>query len=427
MHILTRRDWTALALIVVYSFIPAVVGLLRIPELLGGPAIAPPNPRAVVEPAPIILHILGSALFCLLGAVQFLPSLRRRRPALHRRLGRIAAAAGCVSALTGLWMTLVFAFPPELQGPLLYWARIALSLSMLGFILRAMVAIRARDIAGHRAAMLRAYAIGQGASTQAALFVIAMAVFDAELLGLPRDIAMALSWGINLAVAEALIRRRRALRILCLAFLAGGAAAAFGVDPSPLLAALAERATDSHTLRWAMLAAYIALLATPFVPGAELGLAILLLFGEAMAAPVYLATILALSIAFAVGRAAAGRAPAPAGTGQGRSPEIFGDGLASQRGRARLQTLARFRWLALIVLINTPGGAIVGGGGGVAMAAGYSRAFSYPAFLACICLAVAPVPALFLFAEHVAIGAHVDRWIDGLGGVQAMKAAAGRP
>ncbi|MDG4650656.1 DUF2306 domain-containing protein, partial [Roseibacterium sp. SDUM158017] len=109
-------------------------GLLRLPELLGGPMIIPPNPRAVIDPLPIALHILGSSIFCLVGAVQFLPSLRRERPALHRALGRVVAAAGCVSALTGFWMTVFYTFPDALQGPLLYWARVTLSLAMVVFI-----------------------------------------------------------------------------------------------------------------------------------------------------------------------------------------------------------------------------------------------------------------------------------------------------
>ncbi len=207
MKILTRGEWSLLAAILVYSFIPAVVGLLRIPELLGGPAVVPANPRATIDPAPIVLHILGSSLFCLLGAFQFLPSLQHHRTALHRTLGRIVAASGCISALTGLWMTLLFDFPDALQGPLLYWARTLLSLAMLGFIAWAVVEIRSRNVGGHRAAMLRAYAIGQGASTQTALFVVAMAFFGTELVGFPRDVLMLLAWLINIAAAEILIRR----------------------------------------------------------------------------------------------------------------------------------------------------------------------------------------------------------------------------
>jgi len=125
MRMLTRSEWAFLATILVYSFIPAVVGLIRIPELLGGPTVVPANPRAIIDPAPIILHVLGSSIFCLAGAVQFLPSLRRLRPALHRRMGRIVAGAGCISALTGLWMTLFYPFPDALQGPLLYWGSTA--------------------------------------------------------------------------------------------------------------------------------------------------------------------------------------------------------------------------------------------------------------------------------------------------------------
>ena len=212
MNFLNRPEWAFLALIFLYSFIPAVVGLLRIPELFGGPLIVPPNPRAVIDPVPIALHIVGSSVFCLAGAVQFLPSLRRHRPARHRSLGRVVAAAGCVSALTGLWMTVSYAFPDALQGPLLYWARATLSLAMVAFIAWAIVAIRRRKLATHRAAMLRAYAIGQGASTQTALLLIAMIFMKTESLSLNRDALMVGAWVINLAVAELLIRRTVATR-----------------------------------------------------------------------------------------------------------------------------------------------------------------------------------------------------------------------
>lgn len=207
MNFISRRDWAFLALISLYSFIPAVFGLLRIPELLGGPPIIPPNPRAVIDPMPIALHILGSSVFCLAGALQFLPSLRRHRPALHRTLGRIVAAAGCVSALTGLWMTVSYSFPQALQGPLLYRTRVTLSLAMVALIAWAIVAIRSRQLAKHRAAMLRAYTIGQGASTQTALGLIAMALLDSEPLGFSGDILMVGAWVINLMVAELLIHR----------------------------------------------------------------------------------------------------------------------------------------------------------------------------------------------------------------------------
>lgn len=176
--------------------------------------IIPPNPRAVIDPVPITLHILGSSIFCLAGAVQFLPSLRRHRPAVHRSLGRVVAAAGCISALSGLWMTVSYPFPEALQGPVLYATRVTLSLAMVAFIALAVVAIRSRNVNAHRAAMLRSYAIGQGASTQTALFLIAMIFLTAEPLGFARDLLMVSAWVINLVVAELLIRRVVATRAI---------------------------------------------------------------------------------------------------------------------------------------------------------------------------------------------------------------------
>lgn len=202
MASLTRGEWIFLALVLIYSFIPAFGGMLRVIELVGGPDIVPANPRALSAPAPIVLHVIGSFVFCIIGAVQFLPSIRRRLPLVHRMLGRIVAVAGLLSAGTGLWMTLVFTFPEALQGSLLYWARIVLSLSMAGLIVYAVVAIRQRDPARHRAAILRAYAIGQGASTQAFMGITWMILFGSELAGPLRDAMMVSAWVINLLIAQ---------------------------------------------------------------------------------------------------------------------------------------------------------------------------------------------------------------------------------
>lgn len=56
------------------------------------------------------------------------------------------------------------------------------------------------------------YAIGQGASTQTALFLVTMGLFDIEPLGFSRDVLMVGAWAIKLAIAEFLIRRAFAVR-----------------------------------------------------------------------------------------------------------------------------------------------------------------------------------------------------------------------
>jgi hypothetical protein len=44
---LSRSEWALLAFLLVFSLAPTVGGLVRMLELAGGPAIAPPNPRAL--------------------------------------------------------------------------------------------------------------------------------------------------------------------------------------------------------------------------------------------------------------------------------------------------------------------------------------------------------------------------------------------
>ena len=102
-------------------------------------------------------------------------------------------------------MTHTYVFPEDLQGNLLYWVRIVLSSSMIGFIGWAVIAIRSRNIFLHSALMLRAYAIGQGASTQTILGIGRMIVAGTEAMGPLRDGLMVSAWGLNLLVAEVFI------------------------------------------------------------------------------------------------------------------------------------------------------------------------------------------------------------------------------
>ena len=71
---------------------------------------------------------------------------------------------------------------------------------VLGF-----AAIRRRDIAAHRAWMVRAYALGLAAGTQAFTEPLGVALFgDAVVVS---DLAKGAGWVVNLAVAEWVVRR----------------------------------------------------------------------------------------------------------------------------------------------------------------------------------------------------------------------------
>jgi len=58
--------------------------------------------------------------------------------------------------------------------------------------------------------------------------------------------------------------------------------------------------------------------------------------------------------------------------------------------------LLRHRYLVLAVLFNLPGNAIIGDGGGIALIAGMSRLFPFPKYVLLVCVAITPVPLLFL-------------------------------
>jgi len=205
--------------LVALSLIPVVSGSLRLIEVAGGPQLMPANARIESSPAPLVVHVLGAALYALLGAFQFSARLRRRHPRWHRRAGRILVGAGLAVAFSGLWMTLFYSGAP---GGLLLWAiRLVVGTTMAAAIVLGFAAIRRRDIAAHRAWMMRAYALGLGAGTQAFTEGIGEALLGTG--DLSKAISMGSGWVINVIVAEWLIRRpsiRRARRARARAALA---------------------------------------------------------------------------------------------------------------------------------------------------------------------------------------------------------------
>lgn len=200
-----RPEWLVPAGLIALSLVPMIAGTARLTELSTGAAVTPDNARFFDSPIPIVVHIVGSSLFLVLGALQFAPSLRRRR--WHRIAGRIVAPAGLASALSALWMTRFYELPSSVTGPGLSVLRIVLAIGMAAAIVAAFLAIRKGDVATHSAWMTRAYAIGLGAGTQVLVFL----PFTLAL-GTPtrvmHTVLMAAGWAVNLVVAEIVIRRR---------------------------------------------------------------------------------------------------------------------------------------------------------------------------------------------------------------------------
>jgi len=160
-----------------------------------------PAGRIAGLPLPVTLQTAAASFYALAGAFQFDSGMRARRPALHRVLGRVTVACGLVVGSTGLWMTLASETPVGLQGELLGVVRAAVATSMVAFLVLGVVAIQAGQERRHQAWMARAYALAQGAGTQALLLLPPTLAFGG-ITGLVRDLVMTAAWLLNLWVVE---------------------------------------------------------------------------------------------------------------------------------------------------------------------------------------------------------------------------------
>lgn len=156
--------------------------------------------------------------------------------------------------------------------------------------------------------------------------------------------------------------------------------------------------------------AYIGLLAMPFVPGAEIGIALLAAFGAAIAPLIYVCTVAAMMLAFMIGRflpiaalerlllvlrmrraAALVAQAAPLSTEQRLAMLLEG------QSKRVLPLALKYRYVALALAVNTPGNSIIGGGGGIMMIAGLSGLFTPFTTFVTVVLAVSPVPLAVVF------------------------------
>jgi hypothetical protein len=204
-----RAQWPVPAALIFLSLIPVIAGAARLTELTGGAAVTPQNARFFASPVPVVTHIVSVTVYCLLGAFQFVPSLRGRRRGWHRIAGRILVPAGLLAALSGLWMSAFYPLPDG-DGEILLVLRLVFGSAMAASIVLGLLAVRRRDFLVHGAWMARGYAIGLGAGTQA-LVLLSWMLLIGPTGELVRAVLMGASWVFNLAVAEYFNYRRARL------------------------------------------------------------------------------------------------------------------------------------------------------------------------------------------------------------------------
>ena len=170
---------------------------------------------------------------------------------------------------------------------------------------------------------------------------------------------------------------------------------------------------EIHSMVMAVSALYVATSAMPFVPGAEIGLAMIAMLGSRIAFLVYICMVGALTLSFSVGRfvpphltarlfGALGMERARDGIlkSAALSPAERIELLVEHSPRKWVPFLLRHRYIAVGLAFNLPGNTLLGGGGGIALAAGMSGLFSFVPFVLMTALAVAPVPLFILLTGY---------------------------
>jgi len=200
-----RRQWPVPAALIALSLIPAAAGAARLTQLAGGAPVTSENARFFALPLPVIVHVIGATTFCILGAFQFVPALRRGR--WHRLAGRVLVPCGLAAAVSGMWMAAFYDLPAH-DNALLEAFRLVFGTLMAVSLVLGVASILRRNIADHRLWMMRGYAIGMGAGTQV-LLILPWTLVLGEPSPTERALLMGAAWVLNLAVVECIVRRGR--------------------------------------------------------------------------------------------------------------------------------------------------------------------------------------------------------------------------
>jgi len=151
-----------------------------------------------------LLHISASPIALVFGLFQFLPKLRKARPAVHRWSGRIYALAVLVGGLAGLLLS-----AGSLDRPVAAVGFGMLAVLWLGTTGQAVRLAMAGRIAEHRRWMIRSYALTFAAVTLRLALPFFFFLGGMDYAETSNYVAW-LCWVPNLLVAEWYLRRVRA-------------------------------------------------------------------------------------------------------------------------------------------------------------------------------------------------------------------------
>ena len=205
-----RPEWLIPAGLILLSLVPVIAGVFRLTQLTFGAEITEATARFFHSPVPVVVHIISATTYLLLGALQFVPKLRRGRPSWHKIAGRILVPAGLLAALSGIWMGVFYTRPLFDMS-----ARIVFGTLMVAFIALGLRAVLRKDFTTHRRWIIRGYAVGIGAGTQVFTALVWLIVTGGATPDANTTVLLLIAgWVINLAIAEIAIRRTTGRRAI---------------------------------------------------------------------------------------------------------------------------------------------------------------------------------------------------------------------
>jgi uncharacterized membrane protein len=118
-------------------------------------------PALASKPGIEIVHRLFGAIYLIIGLLQFSKGFRRKRPKLHRTLGKVFMVFSITGAVSGI----LFAILVPFSGVLEIFPVLTFALFMIYATYRAYVHIRRGEVAQHREWIARSYGVGLGIAT----------------------------------------------------------------------------------------------------------------------------------------------------------------------------------------------------------------------------------------------------------------------
>lgn len=193
----------ALFLATLLPILLAVVQVVQIPL----DALPEDSQRLGATPSLHFMHVLGGATFAILGPIQFGRALLPKFGRLHRVLGRLFVATGAMISFSSLGLLWNF---PDSYSMAISGGRLVFGIGLGVALFMAMQAISARDLVRHRNWMIRAYAIGIGATAVTMVFFPIYLLTGEPPQGLVADIAFLGAWTACVLFAEGLVRKLKA-------------------------------------------------------------------------------------------------------------------------------------------------------------------------------------------------------------------------